>query len=530
MDEAQAPSPTAEPQPAEGHAQSAGPQAPPQDPGLLYQEETIDLGGDEFGSEGNETVSEDSGTFVDKLSEHMMESVLISDSPNNSEDDAGDLGGVQEATEGSAGPRLDSAIGKGAADTARQDGESDGDEAPKAVPDVSPGSRASSSEDLGPEGKGPRTCADAGAGDSGPRSKGPSSGRPSPEDEPVPVCTIFSQSQPAAAQAPPFLQDGFESQVVKSPSFSGAGRPAAQTPPPAVQPSPSLSTFFGEAANTNSLASEFFDSFTTSTFLSVSNPSAGAAVPEPLSSRASPVGGAPPGPAEPRPAGVARSEPAVPAAAPEVPRSPKPFSQIQAVFAGSEDPFATALSMSEMDRRSDAWLPGEGTRDILNSVAAQQYSTVFIDKENLTMPGLKFDNIQVRPGVSAGTAGSALPPGAGTAGPVSPCSPVSAPACTSVSGRPVGVGRLFLRGAQNSHCRPLLRRGGVRALSASPVPGVGALSWRWRRPARQAVPARLSEVAPTEGPVCRDPGLQRDGSPVPFFKSGERCVCCIFYA
>ncbi|XP_028371448.1 trafficking protein particle complex subunit 12 [Phyllostomus discolor] len=404
MEEAQAPSLTAEPQPAEGRAQS--PQAPPQDPGLLYQEETIDLGGDEFGSEENETVLEDSSTFVDKLSEHMMESVLISDSPNNSEDDAGDLGGVQEATEGSADPRLDGAIGQGAADTPRPDGESDRDEAPQDVPsvtpDVTPGSRASSEEDLGLEGRGPRTCVDEGAGDSGSRSQGPlpgapgpSSGRPSPKDEPVPVCTIFSQSQPEAAQSPPFLQDGFESQVVKSPSFSGAGRPAAQTPPPAVQPSPSLSTFFGETASTNSLASEFFDSFTTSAFISVSNPNAGgAAVPEPLSPHASPVAGAPLGPAEPHPAGTERLEPAVPTAALETPRSPKPFPQIQAVFAGSEDPFATALSMSEMDRRSDAWLPGEGTRDILNSVAAQQYSTVFIDKENLTMPGLKFDNIQ----------------------------------------------------------------------------------------------------------------------------------------
>ncbi|XP_045700244.1 trafficking protein particle complex subunit 12 isoform X2 [Phyllostomus hastatus] len=393
MEEAQAPSLTAEP--AEGRAQS--PQA--QDPGLLYQEETIDLGGDEFGSEEIETVSEDSSTFVDKLSEHMMESVLISDSPNNSEDDAGDLGGVQEAAEGSVDPRLDGATGQGVAHTPRRDGESDADEAPQDVtPGVSPGSRASSEEDLGPEGRGPRTCADEGAGDSGsrsqgplPRAPGPSSGQPSPKDEPVPVCTIFSQSQPAAAPSPPFLQDGFESQVVKSPSFSGAGRPAARTPPPAVQPSPSLSTFFGETASTNSLASEFFDSFTTSAFISVSNPNAGAAVPEPLSPRASPVAGVPPGPVEPRPT---VSELASPTAALETPRSPKPFPQIQAVFAGSEDPFATALSMSEMDRRSDAWLPGEGTRDILNSVAAQQYSTVFIDKENLTMPGLKFDNIQ----------------------------------------------------------------------------------------------------------------------------------------
>jgi len=96
--------------------------------------------------------------------------------------------------------------------------------------------------------------------------------------------------------------------------------------------------------------------------------------------------------------GNGRLEASGPQASLETTQSPKPFSQIQAVFAGSDDPFATALNMSELDRRNDAWLPSEETRNVLISVATQQYSTVFIDKENLTMPGLKFDNIQVRVG------------------------------------------------------------------------------------------------------------------------------------
>uniref|UniRef100_A0A452TB97 Trafficking protein particle complex subunit 12 n=1 Tax=Ursus maritimus TaxID=29073 RepID=A0A452TB97_URSMA len=183
--------------------------------------------------------------------------------------------------------------------------------------------------------------------------------------------------------------------MVKSPSFSGASETVAKTPPQAVQPSPSLSKFFGDPANTNSLASDFFDSFTTSTFISVSNPNAGSSAPEKLSSLSTPGAERSPGTAEPSHSpGIEKSEAGVSTASLEIPQSPKPFSQIQAVFAGSEDPFATALSMSEMDRRSDAWLPGEGTRDILISVATQQYSTVFVDKESLTMPGLKFDNIQ----------------------------------------------------------------------------------------------------------------------------------------
>ncbi|KAL8172833.1 UNVERIFIED_CONTAM: hypothetical protein K2H54_026133 [Gekko kuhli] len=53
-------------------------------------------GGDECESEENETVSEDSNIFMDKLNENMMESVIISDSPNNSEDDTGDLGCLPE--------------------------------------------------------------------------------------------------------------------------------------------------------------------------------------------------------------------------------------------------------------------------------------------------------------------------------------------------------------------------------------------------------------------------------------------------
>uniref|UniRef100_A0A8C8Z161 Trafficking protein particle complex subunit 12 n=1 Tax=Prolemur simus TaxID=1328070 RepID=A0A8C8Z161_PROSS len=183
--------------------------------------------------------------------------------------------------------------------------------------------------------------------------------------------------------------------MVKSPSFSSASETAARTPPQVVQPSPSLSKFFGDTINTNSLASDFFDSFTTSTFISVSNPNAGASVPEKLSSLTAPAGETSPDSTDPScSAGAERSESGVSTASLEILESPKPFSQIQAVFAGSDDPFATALSMSEMDRRNDAWLPSEGTRDILTAVATQQYSTVFVDKENLTMPGLRFDNIQ----------------------------------------------------------------------------------------------------------------------------------------
>ncbi|XP_060043016.1 trafficking protein particle complex subunit 12 [Erinaceus europaeus] len=396
-----------ESRPVEGQAEDGTPQVPSEEQGqLLYHEETIDLGGDEFGSEENETLSEDSNNFVDKLNEHMMESVLISDSPNNSEDDAGDLGclhDIVEPAEDSAGPRLENTEDKEALDTLSSGNESDEDDTPKDVSDMTPDSRGSLKEDPEQEAKDEAAFENKNAEDLGPRdekvhsetSVSELSSRQSSNDESIPVCTIFSQASPADSQSPLFLRDGFESQMVKSPSFSGASDAATKTPPQVVQPSPSLSNFFGDTTNTNSVAADFFDSFTTSTFISVSNPNAGTSVPEQLSSLTTPVGEQSPGSTGPSYSpGVTRSESSISTASLEMAQSPKPFSQIQAVFAGSEDPFATALSMSEMDRRSDAWLPSEGTREVLISVATQQYSTVFIDKENLTMPGLKFDNIQ----------------------------------------------------------------------------------------------------------------------------------------
>ncbi|XP_068964774.1 trafficking protein particle complex subunit 12 [Petaurus breviceps papuanus] len=374
---------------------------------LLFHEETIDLGGDEFGSEENETVSEDSNNFIDKLNEHMMESVIISDSPNNSEDDAGELGCLQdivEPSEDKSDHSLEQVLDKEEIVTLSNDSETDHDDTPKDISDMTSDSRASLKEELPQE----ETKDEPIFGNEGTTDSAPSDDKTNPEeqmseisssqsskDDPIPVCTIFSQSNQINSQPQLFLHDGFEPQMVKSPSFSSASETSAKTPPQVVQPSPSLSKFFGDTVNTNSLASDFFDSFTTSTFISVSNPNAGTSVPEKLSSLSTPVGESSPDSADPSySVGIERSESGVSTASLETSQSPKPFSQIQAVFAGSDDPFATALNMSEIDRRNDAWLPSEETRNVLISVATQQYSTVFIDKENLTMPGLKFDNIQ----------------------------------------------------------------------------------------------------------------------------------------
>ncbi|XP_074065684.1 trafficking protein particle complex subunit 12 isoform X2 [Macrotis lagotis] len=374
---------------------------------LLFHEETIDLGGDEYGCEENETASEDSNNFIDKLNEHMMESVIISDSPNNSEDDAGELGCMQdivEPIEDKSDHSLEQVLDKEEMVTLSNDSETDHDDTPRDISDMTSDSRASLKEELTQE----ETKDEPLFENEGTIDSAPNDDRTNPEeqiseisssqsskDDPIPVCTIFSQSNQANSQPQLFLHDGFEPQMVKSPSFSSASETSAKTPPQVVQPSPSLSKFFGDTGNTNSLASDFFDSFTTSTFISVSNPNAGTSVPEKLSSLSTPVGESSPDSADPSYSmGIERSESGVSTASLETSQSPKPFSQIQAVFAGSDDPFATALNMSEIDRRNDAWLPSEETRNVLISVATQQYSTVFIDKENLTMPGLKFDNIQ----------------------------------------------------------------------------------------------------------------------------------------
>ncbi|KAM9616296.1 trafficking protein particle complex subunit 12 isoform 3-T3 [Morphnus guianensis] len=373
---------------------------------ILFHEETIDLGGDEVESEGNETVSEDSNNFIDKLNEQMMESVIISDSPNNSEDDTGELGCLQEIVEqmeAKDNQKTQAEVDK--EEFLSNESETEHEETPKDISEIGTDDQASLKEEsiqeavkeepkLGnnvPVETKPNNIDESKPED---QISSPNSRKPSSEAEPIPVCTIFSQANNVNTQPQLFLPDGFEPQMVKSPSFSSIIETPVKSNPQVVQPSPSLSKFFGDTVNTNTLASDFFDSFTTSSFISVSNPNASSSVPEQMSSLSN---GGDSSCASSNPTFSVqngRPEAGGPPSSLEIIQSPKPFSQIQAVFAGSDDPFATALNMSELDRRNDAWLPSEETRSVLISVATQQYSTVFIDKENLTMPGLKFDNIQ----------------------------------------------------------------------------------------------------------------------------------------
>lgn len=375
---------------------------------LLFHEETIDLGGEGFGSEENVTTSEDSN-FLDRINEQMMESVIISDSPNYSEDDGGELCNLQdiaEEIEASGTYRSDHEANsddikmENEAVTEKSDSEpkdlhsiatetlpfKEEKDATQNMPDVEDVTVVTVTSD------------DTSKSTFENEASVPSVSKPPLKEDPIPVCTIFSQ-----VNVHPRLQinDGFEPQIVKSPSFGSGFETPPKHHPQVVQPSPSLSKFFTDNGNTHSPAADFFDSFmTASTFISVSNPNAGAGAPETNSSLSTPVttpsGDAPQECSSPTffVGNGTSSETGGPSTSIELLQSPKPFSQIQSVFAESDDPFATALNMSEIDRRNDAWLSSEETRAILISLAIQQNGTVFIDKEKLTMPGLKFDNIQ----------------------------------------------------------------------------------------------------------------------------------------
>uniref|UniRef100_A0A3Q4GR03 Trafficking protein particle complex subunit 12 n=1 Tax=Neolamprologus brichardi TaxID=32507 RepID=A0A3Q4GR03_NEOBR len=341
-------------------------QTPPTD-GVLPQEDSIDLGRD-FATPQEDSSATPSESLMDKLNDQMMESVMISDSPNNSEEDDVapidsllDGGEEENAVEGNQEEQ--SEIGQNTTEIKvlveeQEDGGSQEKPEEVATSAVSPGDVKSLSDSHSEEAAPEITTA------------------AKPKDEPVPVCTIFSQG----TQPKSLVPDGFQPTLIKSPSFSMGGGEDTVTPNKMAgalvcQPSPSLSKFFTDNGQTNP-ASDFFDSFTApSSFISVSNPNAEI-----------PPGNLDSGPPTPRTASAPGS---APTSAPAVP--PQPFNQL---FSGSDDAFATALSLNEADRRHDAWLPCEETRKVLISVATQQYSPAYLESSRLTMPGLKFDNLQ----------------------------------------------------------------------------------------------------------------------------------------
>ncbi|XP_033980236.1 trafficking protein particle complex subunit 12 isoform X1 [Trematomus bernacchii] len=402
-------------------------QTPPRE-NLLPQVESIDLGG-EFSTPQEDSSATPSESLMDKLNDQMMESVLISDSPNNSEedDDVAPMDSFLDAVEEeedhfhetSVDKEEQSEIGQNTTEIEVTVEEQEKDSSVEKVDEETREQTLDTEEQV-------ISCVSLQVDEHSPSD--PNSGEPSlleaqeMKDFSVPVCTIFSHGTHPKSLVP----DGFQPTLIKSPSFSmgsGVETSEAVTPsklmaPLVCQPSPSLSKFFNDNGHVNP-ASDFFDSFTVpSSFISVSNPNAdippgatpASIAPTPehqLSSTSSSISN--PGGAldsgAPTPSSVfapsestAKAQPPpsqeAPAQAPAPAPQPQPFNTLQAVFSGSDDPFATALSLSEVDRRHDSWLPSGETRKVLISVASQQYSPAYVETTRLTMPGLKFDNLQ----------------------------------------------------------------------------------------------------------------------------------------
>uniref|UniRef100_A0A8C2CZD5 Trafficking protein particle complex subunit 12 n=1 Tax=Cyprinus carpio TaxID=7962 RepID=A0A8C2CZD5_CYPCA len=337
-------------------------------------EESIDLDAEAFVSPRDD--SSHSESLVDKLNDQMMESVMISDSPNSEEEDVVPIDSLLEQNEeeepktpdGDAEERIEGVSTASAAEP-EEASEALFKEENEKIVQVDDKRETVAPDDPKPEA--PKTQESALEMDSD----------STPKDEAVPVCTIFSQGVQLKAQA--LIPDGFQPTLVKSPSFTiGNTETPNKLVPQVCQPSPSLSKFFTDSSAVNP-ASDFFDSFTTSTsFVSISNPNAespkAAAPPE------SPLVSAP----------TAAGTYFTPVATKPQVAPAEPMNKLQAVFPSGDDPFGSALVTSDLDKRCDAWLPSEDTRRVLISVATQQISPVQIDREQLAMPGLKFDNLQ----------------------------------------------------------------------------------------------------------------------------------------
>lgn len=382
----------------------------------VVQEESINAGG-EFTTPQDSSTTPPSESMIDKLNDNMMESVIISDSPNNSEED--DVAPIDNFFDAGEEENLTDLTGEGEEQCLRQT-TNDFKVSAEEHENFGLDEKVEDTQQLTNIPMPVTSCASTDVQRPMPLDDNnePQGKNTSPKGEPVPVCTIFSQG----AQPKSLMPDGFQPTLIKSPSLSmGSGGGGTEvgtlskmTTPLVCQPSPSLSKFFTDNEQANP-GSDFFDSFTApSSFISVSNPNAelppgpsptpivfttecqlsftpssvctpegmmrGSTITKPISNpphMLSPVFQTPPEPFAPAP-------------------QPQPFNQLQAVFLASDDPFAKALNLSEVDRRHDAWLPSEETKKVLMEVASQRNTQAFVDTSRLTMPGLKFDNLQVR--------------------------------------------------------------------------------------------------------------------------------------
>ncbi|XP_071807713.1 trafficking protein particle complex subunit 12-like [Asterias amurensis] len=94
--------------------------------------------------------------------------------------------------------------------------------------------------------------------------------------------------------------------------------------------------------------------------------------------------------------------PQAPVGAPKQPPAQPypPPSQLPRLFSPShsiDDSFTTALTTSQSDRRHDAWLPSIATQNILNNRMSALQGTEYVDRAQLTMPGIILEEQQGDP-------------------------------------------------------------------------------------------------------------------------------------
>ena len=65
---------------------------------------------------------------------------------------------------------------------------------------------------------------------------------------------------------------------------------------------------------------------------------------------------------------------------------------LTAAFPSGEDLFTAGLNMSDADRRNDAWIPTESTRQSLVTIVTSAPGSYVLEQEQLTSPGIVFDD------------------------------------------------------------------------------------------------------------------------------------------
>lgn len=71
------------------------------------------------------------------------------------------------------------------------------------------------------------------------------------------------------------------------------------------------------------------------------------------------------------------------------------FQSTESARAAIGDPFSLSMSMSDSDRRHDAWIPSQKTREILVAMVTSDQGSYTPDSDSVTRPGVLLEEDQV---------------------------------------------------------------------------------------------------------------------------------------